>query len=52
MILLSRDDIEKGLTSLYDWKYENKSITKSFAFGSYLDGISFVNKIAEIAEKK
>ena len=51
MILLSRDDIEKGLTSLYDWKYENKSITKSFAFNSYLDGISFVNKIAEIAEK-
>ena len=51
MILLSKDDIEKGLTSLYAWKYENKSITKSFTFDSYTDGILFVNKIAEISEK-
>ena len=51
MILLSKDDIEKGLTSLYAWEYDNKSIRKTYLFNAYIDGIKFVNEIAEIAEK-
>ena len=52
MLLLSKDDIEKGLSSLYAWKYNNKSIRKIYSFNAYLDGIKFVNEISEIADKK
>ena len=48
MLLLSKDDIEKGLSSLYAWEYNNKSIRKTYSFNAYTDGINFVNKIAEI----
>ena len=51
MILLSKDDIEKGLTSLYAWKYDNKSIRKTYLFNAYINGIKFVNEIAKISEK-
>ena len=49
-MLLSRDEIEKSIAS-HGWKWENNSITKSFDFNSYTDGISFVNSIAEISER-
>ena len=51
MLLLSKDDIDKGLTSLYDWKYHEKSIKKTFLFDTYVSGIEFVNEISKIAEK-
>jgi 4a-hydroxytetrahydrobiopterin dehydratase len=51
MLLLPKDDIEKGLVSLYAWEYDNKSIRKTYSFNAYTDGIKFVNEIAEIAEK-
>ncbi|HIC41571.1 MAG TPA: 4a-hydroxytetrahydrobiopterin dehydratase, partial [Pelagibacterales bacterium] len=51
MLLLSKDDIKKGLVSLYAWEYDNKSIRKTYSFNAYTDGIKFVNEIAEISEK-
>ena len=32
------------------WEYENKAISKTFEFSSYLSGVNFLNKIASLAE--
>jgi len=48
-MLISPDEIKKSLSS-HDWKYADKKIFKSFTFEAYMDGIDFVNKIAELAE--
>ena len=37
------------IDQLDSWKYENKAISKTFKFSSYLSGINFVNKIALLA---
>tara|TARA_B100000686_G_scaffold9309_1_gene9338 strand:+ start:502 stop:789 length:288 start_codon:yes stop_codon:yes gene_type:complete len=50
-MLLSDNDIEKFLHS-YDWGYSNNKISKLFSFNDYMDGIDFVMKIAELAEKR
>ena len=44
-------DIQSMIDQLDSWKYENKAISKTFQFTSYLSGINFVNKIALLAEK-
>jgi 4a-hydroxytetrahydrobiopterin dehydratase len=43
-------DIQSMINQLDSWKYENKAISKTFEFSSYLSGINFVNKIALLAE--
>jgi 4a-hydroxytetrahydrobiopterin dehydratase len=43
-------DIQSMIDQLDSWKYENKTISKTFKFSSYLSGINFVNKIALLAE--
>jgi len=43
-------DIQSMIDQLDSWKYENKAISKTFKFSSYLSGINFVNKIALLAE--
>ena len=49
-MLISPDEINKSLSN-YGWEYKSKKITKTYSFKTYLDGIDFVNKIAELAEK-
>ena len=49
-MLISPDEINKSMSN-YGWKYENKKISKSYSFKTYMNGIKFVNKIAELAEK-
>ena len=34
------------------WNEKDKSISKTFEFNSYLDGIDFVNEIANLAEQE
>ena len=34
------------------WNEVNKTITKTFEFNSYLDGIDFVNEVANLAEQE
>ena len=34
------------------WNEKNKTITKTFEFNSYLDGIDFVNEVANLAEQE
>ncbi len=51
---LNPSEIEK-LISKIDEKWEvknNKKIQKEYNFNSYLEAISFVNKIADLAEKE
>ena len=49
-MLISPDEIRKSL-STSDWKYSNGHISKSYKFESYMDGIEFVRKIADLAER-
>ena len=49
-MLISPDEINKSLLSK-GWIYENKKISKSYNFNSYMEGIEFVNKIAKLAER-
>jgi 4a-hydroxytetrahydrobiopterin dehydratase len=43
--------IDQALKSLPGWVWENQSIVKVFSFPAYMDGIRFVQKVAEEAEK-
>ena len=50
-MVLNEKQIKK-LIKNDDWNFNNESIDKNFKFTSYMDGIKFVNKIAELAEQK
>ncbi len=45
-------DLEKHLEQMKHWFIEGNSITKNYVFPNFKEAISFVNKIAEIAEEK
>jgi len=48
--LLSEDQLATSLASIPQWTREGAEITRTYAFSSYLAGISFVNEIAPQAE--
>ena len=48
-MLISPDEIHKSLAN-QGWKYSDNKISKIFNFEQYMDGIKFVNKMAELAE--
>ena len=48
-MLISPDEINKSLANK-GWDYTDKKISKTFNFDQYMDGIKFVNRIAELAE--
>jgi len=47
---LTADQIGKNLELLPGWKYENNAISKQYKFKEFLDGIRFIDKVADIAE--
>ena len=47
---LSADQISKELKTLSGWEYRDNAISKRFKFKEFIDGIRFINRIAEIAE--
>ena len=49
-MLISPDEINKSLSNK-GWTYADKNISKSYKFGAYMEGINFVKKIAELAER-
>ena len=49
-MLISPDEINKSMSN-YGWKYENKKISKFYSFKTYINGIKFIQTIAELAEK-
>ena len=50
-MVLNEKQIKK-LIKNDDWNFNNESINKNFKFTLYMDGIKFVNEIAELAENK
>ncbi|MDA4120633.1 MAG: 4a-hydroxytetrahydrobiopterin dehydratase [Thaumarchaeota archaeon] len=48
--LLDESEIKKLLKTLKGWKHDGKFITKSFEFESFMEGIAFVSRVAEVAE--
>ena len=48
-MLISPDEINKSLSSR-GWEYVDKKILKSYKFSAYMNGIDFIQKIAELAE--
>ena len=51
MSILSIEQIQDKLSSLDGWVFKNTAIIKSYSFDSYMDGIGFVNRLAEKAEE-
>ena len=49
-MLIPPDEINKSLSSK-GWEYVDKKIFRSFKFDTYMDGIDFVQKIAELSER-
>ncbi|MFD1362677.1 4a-hydroxytetrahydrobiopterin dehydratase [Lentibacillus salinarum] len=50
---LSEEQIEKELAKLPDWKrLDDKWIERRYRFKDYLNGVRFVDQIAEYAESK
>lgn len=50
--LLADSEIATRLRKLKGWKHRGKFITKVFQFNHFMDGISFINGVAGIAEKE
>jgi 4a-hydroxytetrahydrobiopterin dehydratase len=51
MAKLSADEIATKIKSLTGWQYKDNAISKLFSFKSFMDGIRFIGKVAEMAEK-
>ncbi len=50
MAKLSPEQISERLKTLPGWELKGDAIAKRFKFKEFLDGIRFVNRIAEMAE--
>ena len=50
--LLTAREIDEELRRLKGWKWQGHFITKAFVFDEFMDGISFLNQVARIAEKQ
>ena len=51
MALMPEAEVDRKLASLSGWQRDGQQIRKEYSFGSYLDGIAFVNRVAGLAEK-
>jgi 4a-hydroxytetrahydrobiopterin dehydratase len=50
MAKLSADEITARIKSLAGWSYQDNAISKLYRFKEFMDGIRFINRVAEIAE--
>lgn len=50
--LLTDQEVADRLGGLEGWKHNGKFIEKSFEFAEFMEGIRFVNRVAEVAEKE
>ena len=51
MSLIKEEHLSKELGKLDGWIYGDRSITKTYSFTTYMDSISFINRLAGEAEK-
>ena len=50
--IVSNDDIQASLKTLSGWEFNDNKLKKELQFGSYMDGIEFINYLAKKAEEK
>lgn len=50
-LLLTLDDIESALVTLPGWKRDGGELVKVYRFDSYLEGITFVSCLGQMAEQ-
>jgi 4a-hydroxytetrahydrobiopterin dehydratase len=52
LLLLTQEQIEERLKQLDpSWRQEDKYIVREFSFPAFMEGIQFLNRVAEIAEE-
>ena len=49
--IVSNDDIQASLKTLCGWEFSDNKLKKELQFGSYMDGIEFINSLAKKAEE-
>jgi len=49
--LLTGEEVREALRKLDGWTQKGKFIVKDFEFAEFMDGIRFVNAVAEVAER-
>ncbi len=49
---MDKDDIEKHLKTVKDWKLITETIEKNYKFTDFTQAIEFVNHVADIAEQE
>jgi 4a-hydroxytetrahydrobiopterin dehydratase len=50
--LLTDSEIRLRLEALDGWRHKGKFIVKTFHFDEFMDGISFIDRVAVVAEKE
>ena len=50
MAKLEKAEIERRLSALAGWEFKDNAIRKQYRFKEFMDGIRFLNKVAEMAE--
>ncbi len=48
--MLTLQEIQGLMSGLVDWSLEGSSISKVFVFGSFKEGLGFLDKVGEICE--
>ncbi|MBL7012970.1 MAG: 4a-hydroxytetrahydrobiopterin dehydratase [Candidatus Marinimicrobia bacterium] len=51
MSLATRQEVKSALNELNGWVYSNGKLSKELTFDSYMEGIKFVNSLAQKAEE-
>lgn len=52
MAVLTDDEINVAVDKLAGWEYREGALRRSVTFGSFLDGIDAVRRVAELAERQ
>lgn len=47
----SKEEIERGLSSIPGWQLDGGALTRTFDFSDFREAMSFVNAVAAVAEK-
>jgi len=50
MAKLEKAEIERRLSALPGWELKDEAISKLYRFKDFMDGINFLNQVAEMAE--
>ena len=50
--IVSNDHIQASLKTLSGWEFRDNKLKKELQFGSYMDGIEFINSLAKKAEER